>query len=160
MKEQIRILVTNFDEQGDSDLGIPPGFHTEIINQGNLDLLDELVAEDFVEHEAFPGLPTTGPEAPRAALGMFMAAFPDIQFTPEEMIAEGDKVVTRFTMSGTHKASSWASRPGQELRSPGHGHHRDPRRQGNGALGRNRSGSDHGAARDRTRDVIFPGKLD
>ena len=58
-------------------------FHTEFINHGNLDLLDELVAEDFVEHEAFPGLPTTGPEAPRAALGMFMAAFPDIQFTPE-----------------------------------------------------------------------------
>ena len=78
-------------------------FYTEIINQGNLDLLDEVVAEDFIEHEAFPGLPTSGPEAPRAALGMFLAAFPDLQFTPQDMIAEGDKVVTRFTMSGTHK---------------------------------------------------------
>jgi steroid delta-isomerase-like uncharacterized protein len=78
-------------------------FYTEIVNQGNLDLIDEMVAEDFVEHEAFPGLPTSGPEAPKAALGMFLAAFPDLQFTPHEMIAEEDKVVTRFTMSGTHK---------------------------------------------------------
>jgi len=78
-------------------------FMDEVVNQGNLDLIDELVAENFVEHEAFPGLPTTGPEAPRAALGMFLAAFPGLQFTIDDMIAEGDKVVTRGTMTGTHK---------------------------------------------------------
>ena len=78
-------------------------FYDEVINQGNLDLIDELVAEDFVEHEVFPGLPTTGPEAPKAALGMFLAAFPNLQFTSDEMIAERDKVVTRGTVSGTHK---------------------------------------------------------
>ena len=78
-------------------------FYDEVINQGNLDLIDELVAEDFVEHEAFPGLPTTGPEATKAALGMFLAAFPDLQFTADEMIGEGDKVVVRATMSGTHQ---------------------------------------------------------
>ena len=78
-------------------------FYDEVINQGNLDLIDELVSEDFVEHEEFPGLPTTGPAAPKAALGMFMAAFPDLRFTPDEMIAEGDKVVVQATMSGTHK---------------------------------------------------------
>jgi steroid delta-isomerase-like uncharacterized protein len=78
-------------------------FYDEVINQGNLDLLDELVSEDFVEHEELPGLPTTGPEAPKAALGMFRAAFPDLQFTADEMIAEGDKVVVRGTMAGTHK---------------------------------------------------------
>lgn len=75
----------------------------EAINAGNLDLIDELVSESFVEHEVFPGLPTTGPEAPKAALGMFRAAFPDLQFTADDMIGEGDKVVVRGTMSGTHK---------------------------------------------------------
>ena len=78
-------------------------FYNEVINGGNLDLIDELVSEDFVEHEVFPGLPTPGPEAPKAALVMLMAAFPDLQMAADDMIAEGDKVVVRITMSGTHK---------------------------------------------------------
>jgi steroid delta-isomerase-like uncharacterized protein len=75
----------------------------EAINEGNLDLIDELVSEDFVEHEELPGLPTTGPEAPKAAFGMFLAAFPDFHFTADDMIGEGNKVVVRGTMSGTHQ---------------------------------------------------------
>ena len=76
--------------------------YDEAINKGNLDLIDELVAPDFVEHEAFPGLPTSGPEAPKAALGMFRAAFSDLEMTADDMIAEGDKLVVRGTMVGTH----------------------------------------------------------
>ncbi len=78
-------------------------FYDEVINQGNLDVIDELVSEDFVEHEQFPGLPTTGREAPRAALGVFMAAFPGMQFTVDDIIAEDDKVVVRGRMAGTHQ---------------------------------------------------------
>ena len=77
-------------------------FYDEVMSNGNLDLIDELVAQDFVEHEAFPGLPTAGPEAARAALGLFAAAFPDLRVTVDDMIAEGDKVAARITMSGTH----------------------------------------------------------
>ncbi|HSR16432.1 MAG TPA: ester cyclase [Gemmatimonadales bacterium] len=76
--------------------------YDEVINGRNLDLLDEIVSPDFVEHESIPGLPSTGPEAPKAALGMFLAAFTDFRMTPEDMIAEGDKVAVRLTMSGTH----------------------------------------------------------
>lgn len=76
--------------------------YDEVINGRNPDLLDELVSADFVEHESYPGLPATGPEAPKAALGMFLAAFPDLRMTPEDMIAEGDKVAVRLTMTGTH----------------------------------------------------------
>ncbi len=78
-------------------------FYAEVVNQGNLDLIDELVAEDFVEHEQMPGLPTMGPEAVKAAFTMFLAAFPDLHIAADDMIAEGDKVVVRITMSGTHK---------------------------------------------------------
>ena len=60
------------------------------------------MSADFVEHENFPGLPSSGPEAPKAALGMFLAAFAELRMKPEDMIAEGDKVAVRFTMSGTH----------------------------------------------------------
>ena len=83
----------------------------EAINEGHLDLIDELVSEDFVEHEGLPGLPTTGPEAPKAALGMFRAAFPDLQMAAEDMIGEGDKVVVRGTMSGTHKGELMGMSP-------------------------------------------------
>ena len=76
----------------------------ELINTGNLDGIDELVSPSFVEHEAFPGLPTTGPEAPKAALTMFRAAFPDLRMSADDTLAEGNKVVVRGTMSGTHKA--------------------------------------------------------
>lgn len=77
-------------------------FIDEAINGRNLDLLDEIVAEDFVEHEVFPGLPTRGPEAPRAALGMFIQSFPDFQMQADSMIAEDDKVVVQGTMTGTN----------------------------------------------------------
>ena len=77
-------------------------FYREV-NQGNLDVIDELISVDFVEHEVFPGLPTTGPEAVREAFTLFKGAFPDLQITPDDVIGEGDKVVARVTMSGTHK---------------------------------------------------------
>ncbi len=76
--------------------------YNEVINGGNLDLIDELVAEDFIEHEEQPGLPTTGPAAPRAFFEMFKAGFPDMQMTVDELIAEGDLVVGRATVTGTH----------------------------------------------------------
>ena len=77
--------------------------YNEAINEGNLDLFDELVAEDAVEHEEFPGMPNRGPAAPKAFFTMFSAAFPDLHMTVNELIAEGDKVVARATVSGTHK---------------------------------------------------------
>ena len=77
--------------------------YDEVMSQGNIDLTDEFFSEDFVEHEGFPGLPTEGPEAPKAGFAMLRAAFPDLQVTPDEMIGEGDKVSVRATISGTHK---------------------------------------------------------
>ncbi len=78
-------------------------FYNDVINGGNLEVIDELVSEDFVDHEAFPGMPTTGPESPKATFAMFFAAFPDLQMTVDEMIGEENKIVARVTMSGTHK---------------------------------------------------------
>lgn len=75
----------------------------EMFNSGDLDRLDEVISESFVEHEAFPGLPSTGPAAPKAAIAFFRAAFPDMRMAVDEMLADGNKVVVRGTMSGTHK---------------------------------------------------------
>ncbi|MEZ5116745.1 MAG: ester cyclase [Candidatus Nanopelagicales bacterium] len=64
--------------------------------------IDRFVAEDFVEHEAMPGMPT-GREAPREMFAVFAAALPDYSVTVHELLQDGDKVVARMTFSGTHR---------------------------------------------------------
>ena len=77
--------------------------YEEIHNKGNLAAIDELVASDYVEHSpGAPGLPP-GLEGVKQTFTMFRTAFPDFHVTVEDMVAEGDKVVARLTMSGTHK---------------------------------------------------------
>ncbi len=77
-------------------------FLEEVINQNRMDRANDLVVEDFVELDPLPGQ-RQGREGLKAVLGMMRAAFPDIRWTAEEMVAEGDKVVTRFTWTGTHR---------------------------------------------------------
>ncbi len=74
----------------------------DIISEHRMDLIDEVVADDFVEHEVFPGLPSGGPDAVREAFNFFLTAFPDMKIAVDEMIGEGDKVVARAKFSGTH----------------------------------------------------------
>ncbi len=69
---------------------------------GDIDAaIDRYVAEDFVEHEAVPGMPNSR-EAPRQIFAMMKAAFPDLAISVHDMIAEGDKVAARITFTGTH----------------------------------------------------------
>ena len=77
----------------------------EALNRGNISLVDELFAPDFVEHEELPpGIPA-GREAVKQLSTMFRSAFPDFKVTIDDIIAEGDKVVVRSTWSGTHKGA-------------------------------------------------------
>ena len=73
----------------------------EMFNQGNLAVADDLIAPDFLNHEAPPGN-NRGPESARQLVAWLRSAFPDLHYTIEELIAEGDTVVGRVTMSGTH----------------------------------------------------------
>ncbi len=84
--------------------------------QGNLELLDELLAPDYVNHTpATPDLPT-GPEGVKAVVSMFRSAMPDLRVLIEDMIAEGDKVATRYTLEGTHEGELFGVPPtGQRL---------------------------------------------
>ena len=76
--------------------------YEEILNAGDFSVADELVAPDFINHEAPPGR-DRGPESMRGLAGMLRTAFPDLRFTIEELVAEGDVVAGRLTMSGTHE---------------------------------------------------------
>ena len=73
-----------------------------MFNKGDLDLVDELVAPDFLNHDVPPGMNNRGPETMRQLVTMLRTAFPDLHFTIEELVAEGDTVAGRVTMRGTH----------------------------------------------------------
>lgn len=73
----------------------------EVYNQGNLALVDELVAHDFVIHS--PSAEIHGPANTKQYVAMLRRAFPDLHFTIEDQLIDGDKVVTRWTARGTHR---------------------------------------------------------
>jgi steroid delta-isomerase-like uncharacterized protein len=78
-------------------------FIEEVQNQKDWNAYDELNAEDFVNLSAPPGVPTDR-EGGKMFLGAFLNAFPDSRVTIDDMIAEGDRVVTKKTFTGTHTA--------------------------------------------------------
>lgn len=74
----------------------------EIFSKGNLDLVDEIVSPDYVIFDNGRAEPVEGRENLKAAVTAMRAAIPDFTVTVDEQIAEGDKVVTRWTATGTH----------------------------------------------------------
>jgi predicted ester cyclase len=79
-------------------------FYEEVFNRRNVAVLDVFYAPDHVDHTLPPGLPTS-PDGTKQAIVMTLAALPDLRITIEDMIAEGDKVVTRFTTHGTQQGT-------------------------------------------------------
>ncbi len=76
-------------------------FVEEVQNKKDWDVYDELNDPEFVNLSAPPGIPPDR-EGGKISLGGFLAAFPDARFTIDDMIAEGDQVVTKKTFTGTH----------------------------------------------------------
>ena len=73
----------------------------EIFNQGNLDLVDEIIDKNFIAHGSSED--TKGPEGLKQFASQFRSAFPDLKITTQDQIAEGDRVVSRQLAIGTHK---------------------------------------------------------
>jgi steroid delta-isomerase-like uncharacterized protein len=78
-------------------------WYSEVMNEGNQEVIDELCAENFVDHDPLPG---TGPD--RQGIHDFVklirSAFPDLETTVDEIIAEGDRIAVRSTFRGTHES--------------------------------------------------------
>jgi steroid delta-isomerase-like uncharacterized protein len=78
-------------------------FVDEVFNRGNMSVVDDLFAPDFVEHEELPaGIPNDREGVIQLA-AMLRSAFPDFKATIDDIVAEDDKVVIRQTWTGTHK---------------------------------------------------------
>jgi len=84
---------------------------TEFINTASEKLAVELISPDAVFHVPGRPEPMRGPAGYLAIIGMMRGGFPDIQWTLEETIAEGDKIAARFTMRGTHQGAFFGVPP-------------------------------------------------
>jgi steroid delta-isomerase-like uncharacterized protein len=76
----------------------------KIVPEKDLDAFEEFYASDYVWH--IPGQDIQGLEQAKQVEGMYVNAFPDLQFTVEDVVAEGDKVVSRCTLRGTHRGET------------------------------------------------------
>lgn len=77
-------------------------FHDRIWNEGDLKLIDELLAPEFVGHMLTGDEPIRGQGGMKEFVALVREAFPDLTQTVDDLIAEGDKVVIRWTARGTH----------------------------------------------------------
>ncbi len=77
-------------------------FYEEVFNKKNIAGVDAFVGPNAIDHGLPPGL-STGVEGTKQFIGMYLAAFPDLHVTVEDLIAEGDTVTSRWTTRGTHQ---------------------------------------------------------
>ena len=80
---------------------IVKSFVEQVQNRHDIGALDELFSPDFVDHSGISTPPTL--EGTKQFFTMFFAAFPDMHVTIHDQVAEGDNVVTRKTLQGTHQ---------------------------------------------------------
>jgi steroid delta-isomerase-like uncharacterized protein len=73
----------------------------DLFSRGNLDAANEILSAEFVDHLTHED--ERGLEELKHYVSIYRSAFPDIQDTVEDIVAEGDKVVVRWTSSGTHQ---------------------------------------------------------
>lgn len=78
-------------------------FIEEVVNGGNLALIDELVGGEFVTHNQFPGVTSRSRDSIKEFVALSRRGLPDGHWTIDDLIAEGDKVVWRWTAHATHR---------------------------------------------------------
>ena len=85
-------------------------FIEAIVTNRNLQGADELLAPTYIDHRIPPGIAATG-EGFKQFAAALRSAFPDLQTTVEDLVAEGDKVAARWSSRGTHQGQFMALAP-------------------------------------------------
>jgi steroid delta-isomerase-like uncharacterized protein len=88
----------------------------EAFNKGNLDVIDEVCTDDFVDHDPLMG--DRDKEGVKQTIATYRDAFPDLECTIEEIFAAGDKVVIRWTATGTFQNPMMGQQPTGEKGEP------------------------------------------
>jgi ketosteroid isomerase-like protein len=91
----------------------------ELWGQGNLAVADEIVDPDYVRHDAGDPFPARGPDDVKKIVGMLRGMLPDLRIEVEDVLAEGDKVVVRYTGVATDTQGYMGQEPtGKTIRTP------------------------------------------
>ena len=86
-------------------------YFEEVVNKQRIELLREIYSDDYFFHSLEDGSEAKGIKGLEDFLPYFFKAFPDIHYTIDQIIAEGDKVVVQVTVTGTHKGEFWGHQP-------------------------------------------------
>jgi len=86
-----------------------------LFNEGHLAAAEKAFAPDFVGHDPSSPGPVSGPQGVKNMVSTYRSAFPDMHLTIEDQIAEGDKVVTRWSARGTHKGELMGIPPTEKV---------------------------------------------
>ena len=85
-------------------------YYEEVVNQGKLDVVDEVIAPDYVSHHNDPAHLPPGPSGVKAFVSITRAGFPDLRLTVDQVFADGDQAGSMWTMEGTH-TGEWFGTP-------------------------------------------------
>ncbi len=96
---------------GDRNRDLARRYFEEVWNAGNLGLIDELFTADYVNHDPMHPEVPPGPTGAREIVNLYRRAFPDSQFRVEDQVCEDDRVVTRWTVTGTHDGPLYGVAP-------------------------------------------------
>lgn len=91
----------------DDNKALVQRFFDEVINQKNLAALDQFVSPGAINHT----VPTGLPQGPSQFLGMHLNAFPDVNATVEDLLADGDRVIARVSIRGTQQGAFGSIHP-------------------------------------------------
>jgi steroid delta-isomerase-like uncharacterized protein len=86
-------------------------YFEEVWNQGNLDLLDELVAENYINHSPGGSAPVPGPEGLKPIVAAVRQAFSDLHYSIMDTIIIDEKIVARVKLTGTHDGNFFGTAP-------------------------------------------------
>jgi predicted ester cyclase len=85
----------------------------EVVNDGQLDIVDEIVGSDFVMHVAGDPEPVRGPDGLKEHVQAWRTAFPDLHLDVDAVLIQGNRVVGRWTLTGTHEAELMGIEPSE-----------------------------------------------
>src|ERR1700676_4288134 len=105
----MRVGILNFSKRritmSESNKNVVRRLFEEVWNKGNLQLTDELFVPNYAHHDASTPDVGRGPESEKKRATLYRTAFPDIRLTIEDIIAEGETVMARWTFRGPHKVN-------------------------------------------------------
>ena len=77
-------------------------YYEEVLNLGKLEVIDEVIAPEYVSHHNDPAHLPPGPAGVKAFVSITRTGFPDLHLTVDQLFAQGDQVASMWTMEGTH----------------------------------------------------------